>query len=281
MSEASTSVWRTGPVAVTGGDGHVGRRLQARLAGLPNEVRPLGRDDDLVAAFTGVDAVVHLAGTLAPRRGDSFEAANVDTVRRTLSALAGSSARRLVFLSYPGADPAAGNEYLRCKGEAEGLVLACGRDAVVMRCTFIYGPPDDPGPSAAPFLSHANKPVCVIGDGRQLYAPVYVEDVVEALTRFALDPATPTGTFGLAGPDILTADAFADTLSGHDVRERHIPRGVARALAHVVPTLTPTTADVLAADSLPDGCPPAAEALGLQLRRLADHYPYALERAGV
>jgi nucleoside-diphosphate-sugar epimerase len=272
--------WLTGAVAITGADGHVGRHLQERLRELPNEVRPLAREDDLAGTLRDADAVVHLAGTLAPRDGNTYESANVETVRRIVVALEGSAVRRLVFLSYPGADPSSANHYLRTKGEAEQLALGCGREAVVVRSTFIYGPPDDPGPSAAPFISVRGKPVSVIGSGQQRYAPTYVGDVVEALARFALDPTTPQGTFALAGPDTLTVDAFADALNGADARERHLGRRVARVLAHVVPALTPAMVDVLAADSLPDGSPLAADVLALDLTRLADHYPYAAQHEG-
>lgn len=264
------SGWLPGPVAITGAGGHVGRHLQARLAGLPNEVRPLGRDADLASAFRDADAVVHLAGTLAPRGDNSYRTANTETVRRTIAALDGSGVRRVVFLSYPGTDAASRNDYLRTKGAAEQLVLACDREPVVVRSTFVYGPPDDPGPSVTPFISSHGRPVSVIGSGRQRYAPIHVDDVAETLTRFALDPTTPTGTFALAGPDTLAVDDLADALSGADVGERHLPRGVARVLARLVPALTPAMVDVLAADSLPDGSPLASEALGLELRRLAD-----------
>ncbi len=267
--------WLIGPVAITGADGHVGTHLQARLRDLPNEVRPVGRYDDPVSAFRDADAVIHLAGTLAPHGDNTYQAANVETVRRTIDALEGSTVRRVVFLSYPGADPNSRNDYLRTKGEAERIVLACGRDAVVVRSTFIYGPPASAGPSAMPFIVEAGKPVPVIGSGRQRYAPTFVEDVAESLARFALDSTAPTGTFALAGPDTLTVDEFADALNGADVKERHLGRHVARLLSHVLPTLTPTMVDVLASDALPDGSPLAVDALGLELHHLADHYPYA------
>jgi uncharacterized protein YbjT (DUF2867 family) len=173
--------------------------------------------------------VIHLAGTLQALGENTYEVANVETVRRTLAALADSTVRRVVLLSYVGADAASGNDYLRAKGEAERLVRACGRDAVAVRATFVFGPPDNPGPSARPFVSKAGKPVSVIGTGRQRYAPVYVGDVAEALVRFALDPAAPTGTFAIAGPDAMTVDEFADTLSGADVGERHLHGRRARA----------------------------------------------------
>jgi NADH dehydrogenase len=263
--------WLTGPVAITGADGHVGTFVQERLAESPNEVRPLGRAADLVAGFSNADAVIHLAGTLQATGGNAYEDANLETVRKTVAALAGSSVRRVVFLSYVGADPGSDNRYLRAKGEAERLILGCGRPAAVVRSTFIYGPPANPGPSATPFSSKDGKRVSVIGSGRQRYAPAFVGDVAEALIRLALDPATPTGTFAIAGPQAMTVDEFADALSGADVAERHLPRRLARALAHVVPSLTPTMVDVLAADSLADG-PLVSDALGLELHALTDVY---------
>ena len=262
-----------GPVVITGAGGHVGTFVQACLSAGSNEVRRVGRGGDLAAALADADAVIHLAGTLQPIGGNTYQDANVETVRRTLAALDGSTARRVVYLSYVGADPASSNDYLATKGEAEQLVLTCGRSAVIVRSTFIYGPPDNPGPSATPFISKHGKPVSVIGSGTQRYAPVYVGDVADALVRLALDAAGPTGVLALGGPDTMTADEFADRLSGHDVRERHLGTRVARLLSHVVPSLTPALVAVLAADSLPDqGIRLANDALDLELRHLEDVY---------
>src|SRR5262245_21313006 len=120
--EAKLGTLLSGPVAITGASGHVGGFLSRRLAELPNEVRALGRRDELVEALRDAAAIVHLAGTLQPLKGNSYEQANVESVRKTIEALAGSSVRRIAFLSYVGADPAFPNDYLRTKGEAESLV---------------------------------------------------------------------------------------------------------------------------------------------------------------
>ena len=98
-------------------------------------------------AFRDAEAVVHLAGTLLPGRQSTYEQANRATVSQTVAALAGSAVERVVFLSYVGADPQSDNAYLRAKGEAEELLYRSGRDCVVFRCTHIFGPPDDPGPT--------------------------------------------------------------------------------------------------------------------------------------
>ena len=163
--------WRTGPVAITGADGQVGRTLQQYLTHFPNEVRALRRDDDWAAAFNDAEAVVHLAGALLPRRPNTYQAANAETVRRTVAALGGSSVQRVVFLSFITADRNSKNPYLRAKAEGEALLEATGVPVVIFRSDHIYGPPDDPGPTAVSFLASNGRPVNVLGRGAQRLAP--------------------------------------------------------------------------------------------------------------
>ncbi len=116
--------WRTGPIAITGSTGQVGRALQQRLSSLPNEGWPLHRGADLPEALRSAEAVVHLAGTLQPRRSDSYQAANLATAQATADALSGSAVQRLVFLSFLTADETSANPYLRSKARAEQVLQA-------------------------------------------------------------------------------------------------------------------------------------------------------------
>lgn len=157
--------WSTGPVVITGASGQVGTALRARLAGLPNEVRALRRGDDVATASVGASAVVHLAGALFPRRPDTYQSANLDTVRATVTALKDSGVRRVVFLSYLGADETSTNPYLRYKAHAEGLIRASGIPAVVFRAAHIFGTPDAPGPTVTEMLSSGDGPSPSSGRG--------------------------------------------------------------------------------------------------------------------
>src|SRR5262249_25086621 len=172
-------VWRTGPVAVTGATGQVGTALRRRLDQLPNQVRALGRGDDLAAAFGDADAVVHLAGTLQPRKPNTYRSANLDTALATAAALAQSRAQRVVFLSFITAQLDSTNSYLRYKAEAEEALRATATPAVVFRCDHIYGPCDEPGPTASAFVAKSGK-VILLGSGSQRLALLYRDDVVEA-----------------------------------------------------------------------------------------------------
>jgi uncharacterized protein YbjT (DUF2867 family) len=262
--------WRTGPVAMTGASGQVGRSLQQRLGQLSNEVRPLRRDDDLAAAFGDADAVVHLAGTLLPHKPNTYRAANLDTALATAAALAGSKAQRVVFLSFLTARLDESNSYLRYKAEAEEALRSCGVPAVIFRCDHIYGPPSEPGPTAAAFAAKSGK-VTMLGNGTQQLAPLYRDDVVGVILHAALDPQTPTGTFELAGPDAMTADEFAQLVNFEPIRIRRTPAVLARLLGRVMPTLTPELVDVMLADTVPtEDVTATARRFGVELHRAAD-----------
>lgn len=263
--------WRTGPIAITGASGQVGRALRRRLEQFSNEVRPLGRGDSLTDAVRDAEVVVHLAGTLRPKPDDGYEDSNTGTVERMLRALERSSVERIVFLSHVGADPVSSNDYLRAKGRAEELLHRCGRDAVVLRCTHVFGPPDDPGPTVSALLGRPGRPVWILGTGRQRVAPVYREDVVDAIVRGVLDLRAPHGRFDLPGPDAMTLDRFVDVVNGRSVPRRHVHAAVARLLAHATSELTPALVDVMAADSLGEQTR-ADRAFGLARRRPVDVY---------
>jgi hypothetical protein len=56
---------------------------------------------------------IHLAGTLQPRKPNTYIAANLGTVQATVAALAGSRVQQVVFLSFAGADPRSANPATR------------------------------------------------------------------------------------------------------------------------------------------------------------------------
>ena len=262
--------WRTGPVAVTGASGQVGRELLARLGKFSNEVRPLGHDEDFAGALRDADAVIHLAGTLQPRKPNTYRAANLGTALATAAGLAHSQAQRVVFLSFLTARLDAKNSYLRYKAAAEQALRSCGIPAVILRCDHIYGPPSEPGPTASAFLAKSGW-VTLLGSGNQRLAPLYREDVVDAILHAALDPESPTGTFEFAGPEVMTAEGFARQLNTTPIRIRRVPVALARVLGHMAPTLTPELVDVMLADAVPtEDVSSTARLFGVELHRVAD-----------
>lgn len=272
-------------VVVTGANGQVGRALCARLAGTPLRTIALVQGGHYVhanrllsgalhappsaQALHEADVIVHLAGALRPQRPNTYRAANVHTTQAVAQALRHGRARRVLFLSYVGANEASSNEYLRTKAEAERLLTAAGKEVVVFRCTHIVGPPSAPGPLAAAFRAGPSGRVTVLGRGRQTVRPVFLGDVAEALAA-AVAQGAP-GTYELAGPDAMSLDELVALLNPgrDDLRVRHLPRLAARAAAHLRPSLPPAFVDVMLRDSVGD--PEAAVAtFGLRLTSLRD-----------
>jgi uncharacterized protein YbjT (DUF2867 family) len=260
-----------GRIAITGASGQVGTLLQERLAEPPTRVTPLDRGADWTSSIHEAEVVVHLAGTLQPKGKDTYESANVSTSEMVAAAARGSSVRRIVFLSYVGAAARSANAYLRAKGRAEKALTDSGVPTTIFRCLHIYGPPERPGPTAEAFLARRGRPVSVPGTGKQRIAPLYVEDVVSAVLDAATRRDAPTGIFELGGPEEMTMDQFVRGLNGVQVRIRHLPAPLARALARLSPALTPALMELLICDNVTSADPnQVAAEFGFSLHRFED-----------
>lgn len=237
-------------VGVTGAGGQIGTAVQKQLADHGAPVVAVDRTDDWTR-LESCDAIIHLAGTLRPRRPDDYDTANVTTAERMLRAAKPNS--RIVFLSFIGADPASPNAYLRTKGLAERAILGSGRPAIVFRSSHVFGTSSEPGPTAAAFMpkEEGRNRVSILGDGTQRIAPIWRDDVAAILAAAATEPAEPTGIFEIGGPLVVTADDFARMLATARVDLRHLSPRMSRLLAHLLPGLTPALVDVMLHDAVP------------------------------
>ncbi|MCI0549112.1 MAG: NAD-dependent epimerase/dehydratase family protein [Candidatus Rokubacteria bacterium] len=248
---------------MTGADGQIGRALltrleeqgvgavaivrqRARVPGATTVVARLG-STQAAAAIAEAEQVVHLAGTLRPAAGNSYRAANVATAEAVAAAVRGSRVRRVLFLSYVGAREGARNEYLDSKAAAESALMASGTPVVIFRCTHIIGSPEWPGPTAAALMAPPARPVTVLGNGRNIIAPVHRDDVVRALLAALSEDGR--GVYDLAGPELMTMDELVRVLNREPrVRIRHVPAWIAA----LRPSLPRALIEVMAGDSVGD-----------------------------
>jgi uncharacterized protein YbjT (DUF2867 family) len=244
-----------------------------REAGAKVAVGALDDVDTLAAVMSGAHTVCHLAGGLDQPDPDAYRPAVVGTLRAALAAARTAGVRRILYLSYPGASPDASNPYLRAKGEAEGLIAASGLEHVVVRTAHVYGP-GSRWLAGAARGARARVPT-VPGTGRQVVAPVFVDDVAAVLAAADDRDRVRSGTWGLQGPDRVDADGLAELLAGRRRRWVHLAPGTAgRALAAMGgrgPS-NPAVLEVLAADSLAEGegLPDAAAEFGVRLTPLRE-----------
>ena len=271
------------PVVVTGAAGGIGRVLVPMLAergevravirdrGAGDALRDLGAKvavcdladtATLATTMAGAHTVIHLAGGLDLPDDAAYEAANVGTTRDALEGSAEAGVTRILLLSYPGAMADASNAYLRSKGRAEEEVRGSGLEHVILRSTHVYGPRQR---WLEEMRAAASRPVAavVVGSGTQRIGPAYVGDVARALVAADDRAGGASGTFGLQGPEVVTADELTDLLAGRARRKVHLgPAGARRAARLLGRRLSLTMLEVLATDSLADA-PDAAAELGL------------------
>lgn len=246
------------PVLVTGATGTIGRALVARLLGDGGQVRAYVRHDDpalraagahvaigaaddvqrLEAALTRVHTLVHLVGGLLPERGMTYDRLNRETTEVAVIAARAAGVRRIVFLSFPGADPASSNEFLAAKGKAEDHITTSGLEHAIFRCAPVLAP----GGELERFLARARRgPVFILpGSGKQRWNPIALSDVVEALVAADGREAPVHGTWDLGGPTEMPFDRVVEHVLGR-VRTIHSP---------IVPGMAKVVTDVYAADVL-------------------------------
>ncbi len=282
------------PVVVTGADGPIGRALIPMLIERGSEVRAhvperrvaealrrpgvkvaVGEPTDaelLTTVMSDAHTVCHLP---APAVSDSSgEEAVLDAARSALEAAREAGVSRVLFVSWPGASAGAANAILRVAGAVEDEIRSTGIQHVILRCTHLVGPGTF-WVRAVGALARA-RVATVVGPGTQRVAPVYVEDVARALAAADDRASVASGTFGLQGPDEVTADEVVALLAGGRRRALHLPPAAARRAVRSLRRLSPAFLDLMARDCLADA-PDAAAEFGVRLTPLREALARSVE----
>ena len=282
------------PIAVTGANGHVGRRLlrerpdaraivrseraAATLAGHA-DVRVVDYADRaaLASACAGCEAIVHLVGIIREGAHASFHDAHEAPAEALARAAGDAGASRIVYLSILGADPGSSNACLASRAHTEAILADSGIPTVSLRVPMVLG--EDDYAAAALFRNaRAARRLAFTFRAGSMEQPIYAGDVVSAIGA-ALSENLAPGTLELAGPlalsrrDLIAAAAKA--LGTEPAHVLSLPLWLGQALAWTLerlaanPPLTRAMLGVLDHDDDIDPTP-AAEALGIHLTPLAE-----------
>jgi NADH dehydrogenase len=215
-------------ICVLGGTGFVGTELVNRLACAGHTVRVPTRKlangnhlrvlptVELAVAnihdvrvlghlFTGIDVVVNLVGILNEHGRATFRSVHTELATKVVEAMRAQKVPRLLHMSSLAAGAQAPSQYLRSKAEAEAQVrvAAATVESTIFRPSVIFGPHDS--------LTNRFARLLKLGGGflplarpNARFAPIHVEDVVEAYMRALSDRATVGKSFELCGPDVMT-----------------------------------------------------------------------------
>lgn len=175
------------------------------------------------------DAVVHLAGTLKPRRGENLQEANISPTKAIVEAAVAAKIKCFIFLSHPGADPNSKNSYLQTKGIAEKIIQDAGFAGAIFRIPMILGKGN---PSLETIERLARAPITpLIGGGTVRIQPVSQSDVAAAIDWALSTNPTPMPIITLAGPETITYANLVNRVAariGKRPTNISIPKAVAK-----------------------------------------------------
>jgi uncharacterized protein YbjT (DUF2867 family) len=285
-----------GRVLVTGANGHLGRRLLARLAGerplravvrserAARQVEGAARVETLVLDYADADALtraaegcsqaVHLVGIIKEGSTSRYEQAHEATTRALCRAAEARGLQRIVVLGILGSHPEARNACLASRGRAERILLEAKTPALVLRVPMVLGEGDF---ASRALRGQATAPVVFLTrGGASREQPIYAGDVVEALVAGVGRPDLDDVALDLAGPESLSHRdlvARAAALHGRSPRCVPVPLALANALAALLEAVSkdpPVTRAMLGVLDHDDDVDPseACTRLGLHLTPL-------------
>src|SRR6266581_3379543 len=225
-------------ILITGATGYIGRHLVARLVAQGEHPRCLVRDTkraagsmpaadvelvqgettdpaSLAAAVRGVDTIVHAAFLTADRKqspGNHYETTNVQGTANLIKAAQEGGVKRIIEISGLGTKPDKPGSYMQGRYLAEKMLKESGLDWTIIQPSVLFG-------KNAPFfkgladLIRTSPVVPLIGGGKIMFQPIWVEDVVTVIIKILEEPErTKNKTYTIGGPEYYSYTQLIDIL---------------------------------------------------------------------
>jgi len=225
-------------ILITGATGYIGRHLVARLVAQGERPRCLVRNQQraasilpadkvelvegattrpasLEAALQGVETVIHAAFLTADRKqsaGNQYAETNVSGTANLVKAAKVAGVRRMIEISGLGTKPDKPGSYMQGRYQSEQMLIESGLSWTIIRPSVLFG-------EGAPFIKGLvdlirTAPVLpLIGGGKTLFQPIYVEDVVTIILKVLAEPERTAGKiYTIGGPEYYSFAQIYDVL---------------------------------------------------------------------
>jgi NADH dehydrogenase len=148
--------------------------------------------------FDGMDVIINLIGIINPKNKDTFNKVHVELTRRIVDAASAVKVKQLLHMSALNAGNPA-SRYLVTKGQGQQLAHQCpGVDVTIFCPSIIYGVDDNFFNLFAHLLSLPGPFPVVAAKAR--FAPIYIENVVDAFVNALDNPQAYNKIYPLCGP---------------------------------------------------------------------------------
>ncbi len=219
-------------ICILGGRGFVGRHLIPRLLRDGHDIRVVTRDmrggarlpllpdetvvqanphdlEELAKVLEHADVVINLTGILNERghNGRQFQQVHEELPRQMARICRAQGVKHVLHMSAVGAQAGmAPSFYLRSKGAGNNAIMVELGNVVpwtIFQPSVIFGP-DDSFINRFAVLLRRVPGFFPLACPESRYAPVYVEDVAEAIARAVGNPRVFNKRLELCGPDVYT-----------------------------------------------------------------------------
>lgn len=225
-------------ILITGATGYIGRHLVQRLVEQGERPRclvrdmkraasilPVGKIDmvqgdttqaaTLEAAVRGVDTIVHTAFLTADRKpthSHQYEEVNITGTANLLRAAKAAGVQRIVEISGLGTKEDKPGSYMQGRYLSEKMLIESGLNWTIIRPSVLFGK-DAPFIKGLADLVRTAPVVPLIGGGKTLFQPIYVEDVVTVIIKVLEDPQrTNKHIYTIGGPAYYSFSQVFDVL---------------------------------------------------------------------
>ena len=225
-------------ILITGSTGYIGQHLVRRLVAQGERPRCLARDPQkaarlfpgaaldiargdttdptsLVEAVRGVDTIVHTAFMTADRKesaGNRYEETNVQGTANLIKAAEKAGVKRVIEMSGLGTKQDKPGSYMQGRYLAEKMLKESILDWTIIQPSVLFG-------KNAPFIKglsdliKSSPVVPLIGGGKIMFQPIYVEDVASVVLWTLAEPAhSLKQTFTIGGPEYYSFTQIIDAL---------------------------------------------------------------------
>ena len=224
-------------VAITGGNGFIGRHLADRLLSEGHEPVPLVRSlngtnadgvvvcdlsnvDRLARVFAGCQGVAHCAGINRETGTQTFRRVHIEGTRNVVEAAKIAGVKKIVLMSFLRARPRCRSAYHESKWAAEEIVRNSRLDYTIIKAGVVYGRGDH-------MLDHLSRALhtfpffATVGFEEKTVRPLAIEDLIQVMRASLIDKRVKSQTIALVGPEeIHLSEAVrrvADVLGHHPI----------------------------------------------------------------
>jgi uncharacterized protein YbjT (DUF2867 family) len=225
-------------ILVAGGTGFIGSEIVDALSKeSANEIVVLGRDpnkirqvfsklkveprqgdvthpETLKGKFSDIDVVIQCIQfpnqpVQNKAKGYTYEKYDGEGTENLCAEIKKSNVKRIIYLSGAGTSPDRPEPWFKAKVRAEKAVKDTGKDYVILRPSWVFGPGDH---SMNKFIAFGKfLPVMpVIGDGQYRVTPVFVTDLAAVCVKALREPSVAHETIDMGGPETLTMNQIQE-----------------------------------------------------------------------